>query len=81
MLKAELFTGITDHVRHQTATKWVVHVALASKLMDLFVIDGLHGTACYKMINNNCHCFFACGKLILKDEQSGGLILGYIVDK
>ena len=49
--------------------------------MDVFNVADLYGTACYKIINNNRHCFFACGKIILKDQQSGASILGYVVDE
>ena len=49
--------------------------------MDVFNVAGLYGTACYKLINNRCHCFFGCGKIVLKDEQSGASILGYVVDE
>ena len=82
MLKAILFdrNTIADHLRHQTGTKWVLHVPSTSKLLEIFCIAGLHGTACYKLINNRRHCFFGCGKIILKDPN-GGSILGYVVDE
>jgi len=50
--------------------------------MQLFTVEGLHGTACSKTINNQRHHYYACGKVIIKKaDNSGGSIRGYIVDE
>ena len=50
--------------------------------MQLFTVEGLHGTACSKIINNHRHHFYGCGKVIIKKaDDSGGSIRGYIVDE
>ena len=50
--------------------------------MQLFTVEGLHGMACSKTINNQRHHYYACGKVIIKKaDGSGGSIRGYIVDE
>ena len=59
----------------------LVHVASATRLMQLFTVEGLHGTACSKIINNQRHHYYACGKVIIRKVDGGGSIRGYIVDE
>ena len=43
--------------------------------MQLFTVKGLHGTACSKIINNQRHHFYGCGKVIIKKaDNSGGSV-------
>ena len=82
LLKSVLFDRVGGDVRYQTATKRLVHVASATRLMQLFKVEGLHGTACSKIINNHRHHFYGCGKVIIKKaDDSGVSIRGYIVDE
>ena len=79
-----MFDGIGGDVWYQTATKLLVHVARATRLMQLFAVEGLYGTACSKTINNHQIIInlYSCGKVIIKKaDDSGRLIRGYIVDK
>ena len=71
LLKAELFgVGVgVGVVRYQTATKLLVHIASATRLMQLFTVEGLHSTACSKTINNQRHHYYACGKVIIKKRM------------
>ena len=91
LLKAQLFGNVggvggvgvgVGAVRYQTATRILLHVPSATRLMQLFTVEGLHGTACSKTINNQRHHYYACGKVIIKKaDNSGGSIRGYIVDQ